>query len=75
MIKIQTVYSCSGLFVWAKVPKGVKEIDLVDDLLYKKHIFMTPGTVFGSAGEGFVRASLCVSLEELEEVKQRILKV
>ncbi len=65
----------SGLFVWAKVPQGVKESDLIDDLLYKKHIFVTPGTVFGSAGEGFVRASLCVSLEKLEEVKQRILKV
>ncbi|MBS9766661.1 MAG: aminotransferase class I/II-fold pyridoxal phosphate-dependent enzyme [Flavobacteriaceae bacterium] len=66
--------NASGLFVWAKVPKGVKETDLIDDLLYKKHIFMTPGTVFGSAGKGFVRASLCVSLEEYDEVIRRILK-
>ncbi len=62
----------AGLFVWAKVPQGIKETDFVDDLLYKKRIFITPGIVFGTAGKGYVRASLCVSLEELEEVKQRI---
>ncbi len=64
--------SASGLFVWAKVPQGVKETDLVDDLLYKKHIFVTPGTVFGSAGKGFIRVSLCVSLGKYDEVIQRL---
>lgn len=64
----------SGLFVWAKIPKGTTEEEMVDELLYKKNIFIVPGTVFGSAGKGYVRASLCISKENLDEVIKRISK-
>ena len=50
----------AGLFVWAKLPEGIDNAEAyVDSILYDKNIFLTPGTVFGSAGEGYVRFSLC----------------
>ena len=64
-----------GLFVWAKLPKGIKSEDITDDLLYNKNVFITPGTIFGSNGEGYLRASLCVSEEVLSEVLNRIITV
>ena len=64
-----------GLFVWAKLPKGIQSEEVTDDLLYNKNVFITPGTIFGSNGEGYLRASLCVSEEALEEVLNRIITV
>ena len=62
----------SGLFVWAKLPKGAKSEAFADDLLYKKNVFMAPGTVFGSNGEGYIRASLCIDENQLKEVLKRL---
>lgn len=57
-----------GLFVWAKLPQEILSAeDFVDKILYKKDIFITPGTVFGSNGEGFIRFSLCVKEEKIKE--------
>lgn len=61
-----------GMFVWAKIPKGKNAGEITDDLLYKYDVFITPGTVFGSAGEGFVRFSLCVPEEKIEIVLNRL---
>ncbi len=61
-----------GLFVWAKIPKGIKSEQLTDKLLYEKDIFITPGTIFGTNGAGYVRVSLCVNKEKLTEVLKRI---
>lgn len=63
-----------GLFVWAKLPAGRQSGEFTDELLYTKNVFITPGTVFGSNGEGFIRASLCVNETELLEVLDRITK-
>ncbi len=57
-----------GLFVWAKIPEGTTSEALTDKLLYEKDVFITPGTIFGSNGEGYIRASLCVTEEVLQEV-------
>ena len=62
----------AGMFVWAKLPEGKKSDDLVDDLLYNKSIFVTPGYIFGSQGEGYVRFSLCVKEEQIKEAINRI---
>ena len=64
-----------GLFVWAKLPKGIKSEVITDDLLYNKNVFITPGTIFGSNGEGYLRASLCVSEKVLTEVLNRIITI
>lgn len=62
----------AGLFVWAKLPTGVENAEAyVDSILYDKHIFLTPGTVFGSAGEGYVRFSLCASEDVITEAISR----
>ena len=60
-----------GLFVWAKLPKDIKSEQFIDDLLYQKHIFITPGTIFGSNGEGYIRFSLCVTEEKILEAIKR----
>lgn len=57
-----------GLFVWAKLPLEIASAeDFVDKILYEKDIFITPGTIFGSNGEGYIRFSLCVKEEKIRE--------
>ena len=63
-----------GLFVWAKLPEGITSEQMTDKMLYEKDVFLTPGTVFGSNGEGYIRLSLCVPEEKLEEVLVRVKK-
>ncbi|AVR45499.1 aminotransferase [Christiangramia fulva] len=62
----------AGLFVWAKVPAGKTSAEVVDELLYKYDIFTTPGFIFGSNGEGYVRLSLCASENAINEALNRI---
>jgi len=62
----------AGLFVWAKTPRGKSSADIVDELLYNKDIFIAPGFIFGSQGEGYVRFSLCANGEALDEALKRI---
>ncbi|MBG7613504.1 aminotransferase class I/II-fold pyridoxal phosphate-dependent enzyme [Polaribacter sp. BAL334] len=62
----------TGLFVWAKIPEGKKSEEVTDEILYNKDIFITPGTVFGSQGEGYIRFSLCVTSEIIKEAISRI---
>ena len=64
--------SIGGLFVWAKIPKGESSEEITDRLLYEKDVFITPGTIFGSNGEGYIRASLCVDDIALNEVLKRV---
>jgi aspartate/methionine/tyrosine aminotransferase len=61
-----------GMFVWAKLPDGMRSEQMTDRLLSEKDIFLTPGTVFGSNGAGYIRLSLCVSEETLKEVLKRL---
>jgi LL-diaminopimelate aminotransferase len=61
-----------GLFVWAKLPENIEEERFIDWLLHEKEVFVTPGKIFGSNGQGFVRFSLCASEREISKVKQRI---
>ena len=64
--------SSTGLFVWAKIPNGKTSEDFTDTVLYDKAIFIAPGSVFGSNGEGYIRFSLCVSKEIIIEAINRI---
>jgi LL-diaminopimelate aminotransferase len=61
-----------GLFVWAKLPAGITSAeDFIDKILYEKSIFITPGTIFGSNGEGYIRFALCVKEEKVQEAIDR----
>jgi len=72
--KLQATYSknATGLFVWAKIPEGKKSEDITDSVLYDNDIFITPGTIFGSQGEGYIRFSLCVESEVIKEAISRL---
>ncbi|UFH54096.1 pyridoxal phosphate-dependent aminotransferase [Spirosoma sp. KNUC1025] len=62
-----------GLFIWAKLPDTVESAEaLVDDLLYKKHVFIAPGFIFGPKGNRYVRVSLCMPKERIEEAVGRL---
>lgn len=62
-----------GLFVWAAAPVSVGGVEAwVDTLLQEKHIFVTPGFIFGTAGNRYIRLSLCASEETLREARQRL---
>ena len=71
--KLNCMYSkeAVGMFVWAKLPEGISAEEFIDNILIKKHIFITPGTIFGSNGNGYIRFSLCVSEEKIEEAIKR----
>ena len=62
----------AGLFVWCKVPEEKSADQVGDELLYEKNIFITPGKIFGSAGEGYVRFSLCMPEFKILEAINRI---
>ena len=63
----------SGLFVWAKLNEDVKSTEkFIDKILYKHNIFITPGSIFGSNGERFIRLSLCVEEKIIEEAINRL---
>lgn len=78
--KICDALNCSykqdsaGLFVWAKIPDGKSSNEITDELLYKYDVFISPGTIFGSNGEGYIRFSLCVGEDKILEVLKRISK-
>lgn len=65
--------NATGMFVWARLPEGAPKSEAyINSLLYDRNIFIAPGTVFGTAGEGYVRISLCVTEEKIKEAINRI---
>jgi len=63
----------AGMFVWAKIPEGYKDgYVLSDEVLYKSNVFITPGGIFGKAGNDYVRVSLCAPVSTFEEAISRI---
>ncbi len=66
----------AGMFVWAKVPDtwaGGEELS--EWLLNEASVFLAPGFIFGSNGEGYIRASLCAPTVQLEEAVERVEKL
>jgi len=62
-----------GMFVWATIPAGFKDgFALSDKVLYGANVFITPGGIFGEAGDGYIRVSLCSSMERLQESIERV---
>lgn len=63
----------TGMFVWAKLPESITDAEaFIDEILYDKSIFITPGSIFGSQGNGYIRFSLCISEEKIEEAINRL---
>lgn len=77
--EIMNILRCSydknqaGLFVWGRIPESIPGCEAwVEEILNEAGVFITPGFIFGSKGERYIRISLCASLETLEEAKKRI---
>ena len=77
--KVLKVLGCSfdpeqqGLFIWAKLPDGKRSSEeFIDYLLKEFKIFLSPGFIFGSQGEGNIRISLCASDNQFETVINRL---
>lgn len=65
----------ASLYIWAHVPAGWTSADFAYRLLDQAGIWITPGTAFGDAGEGYLRISLCTSKERLAEAMDRLRRV
>ena len=64
-----------GMFLWCKLPQGSPSAEMfIDQILYEKDIFITPGTIFGSQGEGFIRFSLCIEKQKIQTAINRLQK-
>jgi aspartate/methionine/tyrosine aminotransferase len=63
----------AGMFVWASIPGGYEDgYGLSDKVLQEANVFITPGGIFGSNGNKYVRVSLCATEEKITEAIQRI---
>lgn len=77
--KIMDILECKydknqvGMFIWAKIPaKWNNAGEIADIILYEKNVFITPGFIFGSNGDRYLRISLCSPENMLEEVIERL---
>lgn len=62
-----------GMFVWAKLPNDAgSSKEFIESILQEKHVFITPGSIFGSQGEGYIRFSLCVDESLIKKAINRI---
>ena len=62
-----------GMFLWGRIPEQYTHAEeLTERVLNEAHVFITPGFIFGSAGERYVRISLCANEEKLNEALNRI---
>ena len=75
LLKTDFDINTSGLFVWAKYRDTSKSsVQFIEEILHKHHIFITPGSIFGSQGEGYIRFSLCVEAQQISKAIKRISK-
>ena len=77
--KIMDVLGCTydknqvGMFLWGKIPADVKNVeDLTEKVLHEARVFITPGFIFGSNGERYIRISLCAKEEKIQQALRRI---
>lgn len=62
-----------GMFIWAKIPDGYATVeDLTEKILHEANVFITPGFIFGSNGNRYIRISLCSHENDLQKALQRI---
>ena len=66
----------AGMFLWGRIPDHYKDCEeLTERVLNEAHVFITPGFIFGSNGQRYIRISLCAKKEKMQEALQRIEKL
>ena len=62
-----------GMFLWGKIPDSIQNVeDLTERVLHEARVFITPGFIFGTNGERYIRISLCAKEEKLKQALERI---
>ena len=62
-----------GLFLWGRIPESIASSEaLADKVLYDARVFITPGFIFGSNGDRYIRISLCATEENMRQALDRI---
>ena len=65
-----------GMFLWGRIPDSIQNVeDLTERVLHEARVFITPGFIFGSNGERYIRISLCAKEEKIQQALERIKKV
>lgn len=65
-----------GMFLWGRIPDSYGDVEqLTEKVLHEARVFITPGFIFGSRGERYIRISLCAKEEKLGEALERIKKI
>ncbi len=66
----------AGMFLWGRIPDHYKDCEeLTERVLNEAHVFITPGFIFGSNGQRYIRISLCAKKEKMQEALQKIKKL
>ncbi|MCD6565138.1 MAG: aminotransferase class I/II-fold pyridoxal phosphate-dependent enzyme [Bacteroidales bacterium] len=65
----------SGIFVWAKLKSTSDDYKFTDRILKEANVFITPGSIFGANGEGYIRVSLCAPVHKFKESIERIKRI
>ena len=64
-----------GMFLWGKIPEQYADVeDLTEKVLHEARVFITPGFIFGSNGQRYIRISLCAKEEKIQQALERIKK-
>ena len=80
--QIMTTLGCTfdpeqvGMFLWGRIPDHFADVEqLTEKILHKARVFITPGFIFGSNGNRYIRISLCAKEEKIKEALQRIQQI
>lgn len=80
--QIMTTLNCTfdpeqvGMFLWGRIPEHYSNCEeLTEKVLHEARVFITPGFIFGSNGERYIRISLCAKDEKIQEALERIKKI
>ncbi|MBR4782998.1 MAG: aminotransferase class I/II-fold pyridoxal phosphate-dependent enzyme, partial [Bacteroidaceae bacterium] len=62
-----------GMFLWGRIPESYADCEeLTERVLNEAHVFITPGFIFGSNGQRYVRISLCAKTDKMQEALGRV---
>ena len=65
-----------GMFLWGRIPDSYSNCEeLTERVLHEARVFITPGFIFGSKGERYIRISLCAKEEKIQNALERIEKL
>lgn len=73
LLELDYDVASAGMFIWGRMNNDLHtSAQFIDDILKEARVFLTPGHIFGTAGEGYIRISLCATEKDLKQAKDRI---